>query len=134
MTALHWKLTAGFVIVFIAGLAAGNYFGQLQAHNHHGEMAHRRSLAERMRVKMEARLELTPEQVKATAPIFDRTATQLETIRIETGRRVHAVLDQSDRELRPQLTDEQRAKLTLMETERDAALNARVRATHTPSP
>jgi hypothetical protein len=134
MSALHWKLTAGFVIVFIAGLAAGNYFGQVQAHDHHGEAAHRRSLAERMRVKMEERLQLTPDQVKATAPIFDRTATQLEAIRIETGRRVHAVLNQSDRELRPLLTDEQRAKLTFMQTERDAALDARVRATHSPPP
>jgi Spy/CpxP family protein refolding chaperone len=117
---LKWKLIAGFVVVFFAGLAAGAFLGAVQSRHHRMNFNRIHPLAERVRNRMQQRLELTPEQIKQTAPIFDKTARELEAIRAETGRRVHETLAASDRELAPVLTPAQRAKLAAMQARRDA--------------
>ncbi len=68
-----------------------------------------------MRSRMQARLDLTPEQIGKTVPIFDKTADELEKIRTETDQRVQQVMADADRELAPELTEAQRAKLEAME-------------------
>ncbi|HEY2802007.1 MAG TPA: hypothetical protein VGI85_15565 [Chthoniobacterales bacterium] len=112
---LKWKLAAGFVVVFIAGLAAGAYLGAVQSHHHHFDFGHRYLLTRRLQNRMEKHLGLTPAQISKTAPIFEKTARQLEAIRTQTGQRVHEVFAEADRELAPDLTPEQRAKLLEME-------------------
>ena len=64
-----------------------------------------------MRSRMQAQLDLTPEQIAKTAPIFDKAARELEKIRAETGQRVQQILAEADRELAPMVTAEQRARL-----------------------
>jgi Spy/CpxP family protein refolding chaperone len=111
-TALKWKLALGFVLAFLAGSATGGFFVANQAHHRRMDFAqHRHSLAERMRSRMQAELNLTPEQIAKTAPIFDRSVNELEKIRAETGERVHEVIAETNRALAPELTDAQRAKL-----------------------
>lgn len=117
---LKGKLVAGFVLVFLAGLAAGAFLGAAQSRHHRMDFNRAHPLAERVRNRMQKHLDLTPEQIKQTAPIFDKTARELEAIRAETGRRVHETLAASDRELAPVLTPAQRAKLATMQARHDA--------------
>lgn len=117
---LRWKLLAGFLLVFVAGLVAGAFLGSAQARHHRLDFAHHGSLAEKVRKRM-SRLDLTPEQMAKAAPVFDGTAHQLEEIRAETGRRVHEAFVAADGEIAPYLTPQQRAKLKALEAKHDPA-------------
>lgn len=120
-----WKLAAGFTLIFIAGLAAGAFIGATQSRRHHPDITR---LADRLRKRMETRLDLTPDQLARTTPIFDKTAHRLEAIRTETGRRVHETMAEADRELVPELTDAQRAKLDAMIAGQDTRKDHRKRS------
>jgi Spy/CpxP family protein refolding chaperone len=118
---LKWKLALGFVLVFVAGVAAGAFFGAAHfMQPPRPDFTHHRSLTDRMRNQMKTRLDLTPEQIERTAPLIEKTAQELEAIRAETGRRVRETLAASDRELAPLLTPEQRTKLEALAARRDA--------------
>lgn len=111
-TALKWKLTVGFLLAFLAGGATGGFLAASQARHLRAHYAHPHPwLVERMRGRIQAELDLTPEQVEKTAPIFDRAASQLEKVRAETGARVRQIMAEANRALGPELTDAQRAKL-----------------------
>ena len=116
---LRWKLLAGFLLVFLAGLVAGAFLGAAQARHHRLDFAHHGSLGEKVRKRMQSRLDLTSEQIARTAPILDKTARQLEEIRAQTGRRVHDTFAAADHELAPYLTPEQRAKLKALGAKHD---------------
>ncbi len=118
---LRSKLLAGFVLVFMAGLVAGTLVGASQSRRHWMDFGHHESLAQRIRNRMQSRLNLTPEQVARTAPIFEKTARQLEAIRTDTSRRVRETFVAVDKELTPDLTPEQRAKLAALEAKYDPA-------------
>lgn len=64
-----------------------------------------------MREHLQRALDLTPEQAAKIAPIVDATSAKLEAIRVETAERVRNVMEESKREISPQLTPEQREKL-----------------------
>lgn len=115
-TALKWKLVVGFLLVFLAGAATGSFFAVRHVRHLRADFAHSHNwLAERMRSRIQAELDLTPEQVAKTAPIFDRAASALEKIRAETGERVQQIIAEANRALAPELTDAQRARLEAME-------------------
>ena len=115
-TALKWKLVAGFVLAFLAGGATGGFLVASQARHRRMDFAqHRHSLAERMRSRMQVQLNLTPEQIAKTAPIFDHAVNELEKIRAETGERVRQVMAEANRALAPELTDAQRARLRALQ-------------------
>src|SRR6266571_8689683 len=124
-TPLKCKLTVGLVLVFLAGVMTGAFFG---AHFFFAQH-HRGVLGERMRQRLRAELKLTPEQVAKISPVIDNAAAQLERIRIETGRQVHATMTQMHREMAANLTDEQRAKLERIESH-----HRRWRGFHEPPP
>ena len=112
--ALKWKLIAGFVLVFLAGGMTGAFIVASQTHRlffgpYHG------AIGDRMRHRLRMQLRLTDEQMSKISPIIDKTATQLETIRTETGRRVHETFAEAHREIAADLTPEQRAKLQAIE-------------------
>lgn len=115
---LKWKLIVGFLLVFVAGMATGAFLGAIHSRHVRPDFARHNSLAERMRNRMQAQLELTPEQTARAAPIFDKAARELENIRKETGRHVHEILAEADRELAPELTAAQQAKLETIEKQR----------------
>jgi Spy/CpxP family protein refolding chaperone len=113
--ALKWKLIAGFVLVFVAGGITGASLGGLYARHlffafHHPEM-----IGARMKERLRADLNLTPEQVVKISPIIDNTAAQLRDIRRDTGRRVHEIMTEAHRQMAANLTDEQRQKLQQIE-------------------
>ena len=112
--ALKWKLIAGFVLVFLAGGMTGAFIAASQTH-HLFFGPYRGAISDRMRHRLSAQLRLTDEQIAKISPIIDKTATQLETIRTETARRVHETFAEAHREMAADLTPEQRSKLQAIE-------------------
>jgi hypothetical protein len=128
--ALKWKLIAGLTLVFLAGGMTGAFVVASQTRHFLIGPYH----ADRMRDRLRIQLRLSDEQVAKISPIIDKTAKQLETIRAETGRRVHETFAEAHREMAAELTPEQRAKLEEIE-ERHRRWFHRERGPHqSPSP
>jgi Spy/CpxP family protein refolding chaperone len=119
--ALKWKLAFAFLLVFIAGLTTG-FFGTLHLRQHFLGPPHSGDVAGRMREHLRRTLDLTAEQEKKIAPIVDATTTKLEAIRIETAERVRGIMEESKRDLSPQLTPEQQKKFEKLEAEHRKAM------------
>jgi hypothetical protein len=111
--ALKWKLIAGFVLVFVAGGVTGGFVAAATIHHYFLE-SHHSIAAERMRERLKAQLDLTPEQVTKISPVIDKTAAQLEDIRRDTTRRVHEAFAECHRQISGDLNPQQRAKLDQM--------------------
>ena len=113
--ALQWKLIAAFLLVFVAGGITGAFVGGSYARYHFFELRHPERIGGRMKDRLRAELNLTPEQVAKISPIIDKTTAQLRDIRHETGRRVHEVIADAHRQMAATLTEEQRQKLQQIE-------------------
>ena len=113
--ALKWKLIAGFILVFVAGGISGAFLGGLYARHLFFGFHHPEQIGARMKERLRAELNLTPEQVAKISPIIDRTAVQLRDIRLETARHVHETIAEAHRQMAVSLTDEQRQKLQQIE-------------------
>src|SRR5260370_21083484 len=100
---MKWKLTAGFVVVFLAGGDTGMFVSATTAHYFFG--AHRHGFAaQAMKNRLQWQLRLTDEQLAKIAPIIEKTGTKLEEIRGDTGRRVRETIAEAHREISPLLT------------------------------
>ena len=113
--ALQWKLIAGFILVFVAGGISGAFLGGLYARHHFFELHHPQLIGARMKERLRAELNLTPEQVAKISPIIDKAAVQLRDLRRDTARRVHETIGEAHRQMAVNLTDEQRQKLQQIE-------------------
>jgi len=113
--ALQWKLIAGFILVFVAGGITGAFFGGVYAQHHFFQLHHPQLIGSRMKERLRAELNLTPEQIAKISPIIDKTAVQLREIRRDTARRVHETIGEAHRQMAVNLTDEQRQKLQQIE-------------------
>jgi Spy/CpxP family protein refolding chaperone len=113
--ALQWKLIAGFILVFVAGGITGAFFGGVYAQHHFFRLHHPQLIGARMKERLRAELNLTPEQVAKISPIIDKAAVQLREIRRDTARRVHDTIGEAHRQMAVNLTDEQRQKLQQIE-------------------
>jgi Spy/CpxP family protein refolding chaperone len=113
--ALQWKLIAGFILVFLAGGITGAFLGGLYAQHHFFAFHQPELIGARMKERLRAELNLTPEQVAKISPIIDKTAAQLRDIRRDTARHVHETMAEAHRQMAVNLTDEQRQKLQQIE-------------------
>jgi Spy/CpxP family protein refolding chaperone len=113
--ALQWKLIAGFVLVFIAGGTTGAFLATAHARHLFVQSHQAGFVATRMKERMRAELDLTPDQVARISPILDKTANQLQQIRNDTGRRVHQTIIESHQQISAILTEDQKKKLQQME-------------------
>ncbi len=113
--ALQWKLIAGFLLVFVAGGITGAFIGGTYARHHFFELHHPERIASRMKERLRAELNLTPEQLAKISPIIDKTTIQLRDVRRDTGRRVHEIIADAHQQMSATLTDEQRQKLRQIE-------------------
>jgi len=68
-----------------------------------------------MKNRLQWQLRLTDEQMAKISPIIDKTGTQLEQIRGDTGRHVRDTMVQAHREIAPILTPEQQQRLKQVE-------------------
>lgn len=114
-SALKWKLIAGFVLVFLAGGATGVFFSAATAHRFFFGPHRHGFVAQAMRNRLQWQLRLSDEQLTKISPIIEKTATQLEEIRGDTGRRVRETIAEAHREIAQYLTPEQRARLQQIE-------------------
>jgi Spy/CpxP family protein refolding chaperone len=112
---LKWKLIAGFILVFVAGGISGAFLGGLYARHLLFGLHQPEKIGARMKDRLRAQLNLTPEQLAKISPIVDKTAGQLRDIRQETARRVHETIAEAHRQMAVNLTDEQRQKLQQIE-------------------
>ena len=113
--ALQWKLIAAFILVFVAGGISGAFLGGSYARHHFFAFHRPELIGGRMKERLRAELNLTPEQVAKISPIIDKTAVQLRDIRRDTARRVHETIAEAHRQMAANLTDEQRQKLQQIE-------------------
>jgi len=113
--ALQWKLIAGFILAFVAGGISGAFLGGLYARHHFFQLHHPQMIGARMKERLRAELNLTPEQVAKISPIIDKAAVQLREIRRDTARRVHETIGEAHRQMAVNLSDEQRQKLQQIE-------------------
>ena len=110
---LKARLIVGFILVFLAGIACGFFIAA--AHVHHAfQQMHGAGLNNRMRVRLQHELQLTPNQMSKVGPVIDRVAARLEKIRSETHQQVAETLGEAQREISLYLTPEQQAKLEAM--------------------
>jgi hypothetical protein len=129
---LKWKLTLGFLLVFLAGAAVGFLIGGWDERPFHFG-ARRGPLAQRMAERFRNELELTPEQSAKITPIIERNAAKLESIRLETGRHVREIFSQTHEQISPLLSPDQQKKLAAME-ERHRQRRERHRRFEPPPP
>lgn len=119
---LKWKLAVAFLLVFVAGVTTGGLLSSLHMRRHFLGPPHSGAVVDRMREHLRRALDLTPEQAKKIAPIVDATAAKLEAIRVETAQRVRSAMEESEREISPQLTPEQQTKLQKLKLEHHRVL------------
>jgi DNA anti-recombination protein RmuC len=112
--ALKWKLIAGFLLVFVAGGVTGGFVAAKTIRQHLFATSHHEIAAQRMRDRLQAELDLTPEQLKKITPVVDKAAAQLEAIRKDTARRFRDTFADTHRQIAADLTPEQRTKLEQM--------------------
>lgn len=105
---LKWKLVVGFLLVFLAGIATGSFVWKWHERPWPPRAG---ALAERINDRLRHELNLTPEQSAKIAPIIEQSAKKLETIRLESARRVHQTFTETHLQISPNLTPEQRKKL-----------------------
>jgi Spy/CpxP family protein refolding chaperone len=117
-SALKWKLIAGFLLVFIAGGAAGVFVTMAIGHRFMFGPHPPGMTAQMMKNRLRWQLHLTDEQMTKISPIIEKTGAQLEQIRGDTGRRVRDVIAESHREIAQYLTPEQQQRLKQMEERR----------------
>jgi Spy/CpxP family protein refolding chaperone len=121
-SALKWKLVIALVLVFAAGVTTGGLLSTLHMRRHFLGPPHSGAVGDRMREHLRRALDLTPEQADKIAPIVDATSAKLEAIRVETAQRVRNAMEESERQISPQLTPEQQKKLQKLKLEHHRVL------------
>ena len=121
-SALKWKLAFAFLLVFVAGVTTGGLLGTLRARHHFFGPPHSGEMRERMSEHLRRALNLTPEQAAKVAPIVDATSSKLEAIRVESAQRVRDAMEESERQISPELTPEQLKKLQKMKRQHQRML------------
>jgi Spy/CpxP family protein refolding chaperone len=121
-SALKWKLAFAFLLVFVAGVTTGGLLSSLHMRRHFLGPPHSGEVGDRMREHLRRALDLTPEQAVKIAPIVDATSAKLESIRVETAQRVRNAMEESERQISPELTPEQQKKLQKLKQEHKKTL------------
>ena len=116
-SALKWKLAFALLLVFAAGVTTGALLSTLHVRHHFLGPPHSGEVGDRMREHLRRALDLTPEQAAKIAPIVDATSAKLEAIRIETAQRVRSTMEESERQISPELSPEQQKKLQKLKLE-----------------
>jgi Spy/CpxP family protein refolding chaperone len=121
-SSLKWKLVIALLLVFVAGATTGGLLSSLHMRRHFLGPPHSGEVGDRMREHLRRALDLTPEQTEKIAPIVDATSAKLEAIRVETAQRVRSAMEESERQISPQLTPEQQTKLQKLKLEHHRVL------------
>jgi hypothetical protein len=115
-----WKVLLYTVALFIAGAVCGSIFTsrRMPVADQPLKLGRTNVIAERIRTKLDSRLQLTPAQQEKFEPLFVKTSVELESIHKDCLDRISAALDRLHTEMRPDLTPAQLDSLTALEAER----------------
>jgi Spy/CpxP family protein refolding chaperone len=115
-----WKVLLYTVALFIAGAVCGAMVmsRRTPAADQPLKLGRTGEIADRIRTKLDARLQLTPDQQQKFDPLFVKTSTELEAIHKDCLDRITAALDQLHVEMGPGLTPEQLQSVKALEAER----------------
>lgn len=122
---LRWKVVAGLVAVFAAGFMTGGLVGAHHARYVFQRFHHRGSFAEGIKRHLRSDLKLTGEQMEKIGPVVDQAAGRMETVRTESGKRVEEAMTETDRQIEPYLSPEQRTKFQSMRQRHEKMMRER---------
>lgn len=108
---LKWKLALASLLVFAAGITTGGLLSTMHMRHHFLGPPQSGEIEGRMREHLRRALDLTPEQFAKIGPIIDGTSAKLEAIRVETAQRIRSAMEESEKQIAPELTPEQEKKL-----------------------
>lgn len=115
-----WKVLLYTVALFIAGAVCGAMLipRPTPVVDQPLKLGRTTEIADKIRAKLNARLQLTPTQQEKFEPLFVKTSAELESIHKDCLERITAALEQLHTEMRPDLTPVQQESLTALEAER----------------
>jgi hypothetical protein len=115
-----WKVLLYTAALFIAGAVCGSIFTsrRMPVVDQPLKLGRTNVIAERIRTKLDSRLQLTPAQQEKFEPLFVKTSAELEAIHKDCLDQISAALDRLHTEMRPDLTPAQLDLLTALEGER----------------
>jgi hypothetical protein len=113
-----WKTIGYAAAIFVTGGISGGALGVYETKSQLFAPPREQEMALRLLHRLQARLDLSPDQVAKIRPIIDQAASDLHSIRTETALRINKVFDDSYAQVSAVLTPEQRAKLDQIQKER----------------
>ena len=106
------------VAIFIAGAACGSIIGYSSGKQQAVSPARQKEISERTLKRLQARLNLTPEQFGKIKPIVEQNSASMQNLQRESWLRVSDTFKRMNAQISTYLTEEQRHKLDAMENER----------------
>ena len=106
------------VAIFIAGAACGTILGYATGRQQAVSPARQKEMSERTLRRLEARLNLTPDQIAKVKPIVEQNSAAMQSIHRESWQRVSETFRRMNAQIAGFLTEEQKRKLEAMEHER----------------
>lgn len=106
------------VAIFIAGAACGSIIGYSSGKQQAISTARQKEISERTLKRLQARLNLTPEQFGKIKPIVEQNSASMQNIQRESWLRVSDTFKRMNAQISNHLTEEQKWKLEAMESER----------------
>ena len=115
-----WKVLLYTAALFLAGAVCGAMFmsRRIPVVDQPLKLGRTAVIADKIRTKLDSRLQLTPAQQEKFEPLFVKTSAELESIHKDCLDRISAALDQLHTEMRPGLTPAQLDLLAALEAER----------------
>jgi len=117
-----WTTIGYAAAIFVAGGISGGAIGIYEARSHVPAPPGEQEMAGRMLNRLQARLDLTPDQMAKIRPIIERAAADLRSIRTDTAQRINKTFDDSYAQVSAILTPAQRVKLDDLQKKRREAM------------
>lgn len=106
------------VAIFIAGAACGTVIGYTSGKQQAVYPARQKEMSDKLLQRLQTRLNLTPEQFAQIKPIVEQNSAAMQAIHRESWQRVSDNFKKMNARIAGHLTDDQREKLDMMESER----------------
>jgi hypothetical protein len=115
-----WKVLLYTCALFLAGAVCGAMLISRRAPvvDQPLKLGRTPEIADKIRTKLDSRLQLTPAQQQKFDPLFVKTSVELESIHKDCLDRITAALSQLHAEMGPDLTPEQQESVKALEAER----------------
>lgn len=128
-----WKLGLYVALIFAAGAGSGAAIAWRIGRKTPIPPTPTPQIAERLKARLQDRLELKPDQMEKIGPMIDEAMRRLEGIRRETATQIFANVSNMHEQVVQVLTPEQRVKFEALEQERHQYLRTKYgAATNSP--